>query len=86
MAEKCVAPGCADDSAVSFFAAETGRLAGRDWIPGDTIPLCFPHAADIWRTAGVTDPDQVADWLRPSAADPPNTWNPGRAYARCDRS
>jgi hypothetical protein len=52
------------------------RFAGRDWQPGDQIHLCPPHGVDVYRTVGATDPSQVAEWLRPDAADPPNTWRP----------
>jgi hypothetical protein len=70
----CIAPGCERAGEAVFTAAETGRLAGQDWSPGDTFAVCWPHANDIYATQGVTDPAGVAAWLRPDAADPPNTW------------
>lgn len=71
----CIAPGCDQPGQMTFIAAASGRLGGRDWTIGDEIPVCWPHANDIYRTQGVTDPAQIAEWLRPDAADPPNTWH-----------
>jgi hypothetical protein len=53
---------------------QTWRFAGRGWQPGEDIWLCMAHAHDVYMTIGATSPDQVAEWLRPDAADPPNTW------------
>jgi hypothetical protein len=75
----CVAPGCTSAGETVFIADAAGRLAGRDWVPGDVIELCWPHAMDVYHTIGVTDQASVAEWLRPGAADPPNTWNAVRA-------
>ena len=73
----CVAPHCTADAEPAFTVGDPGgRLAGRDWKPGDVIHLCWPHAMDVYATIGKTDPSQVAEWLRPDAADPPNTWQP----------
>jgi hypothetical protein len=79
----CVAPGCVDPGPVVFTVAtdplrpppEGGwRFAGRAWQPGDEIRLCRRHAGDVYHTQGAWYPEEVADWLRPDAADPPNTW------------
>lgn len=72
----CIAPACTADAETAFIVDGTGRLAGRDWKPGDVVRLCWPHAMDVYGTTGKTDPSQVAEWLRPDAADPPNTWRP----------
>jgi hypothetical protein len=75
----CITPGCASPAATMFTVNEPGgRLAGRDWVAGDSIELCWPHADDVFNTVGKTDPADVAPWLRPDAADPPNTWQPWR--------
>lgn len=78
----CVAPGCTGPAEVAFIAAEAGRMAGRDWLFGEEITLCWPHAADVYATQGVTDPADVAEWLRPEAAEPPNTWHGWHAVSR----
>ncbi len=75
-AHVCIAPDCHGLATTEFAAAEHGRLAGQDWSPGDKIRLCPAHAADIWSTVGKTRPEDIAPWLRPDAADPPNTWRP----------
>lgn len=77
---ECVAPDCPHIYETSFTADEEGRFAGRDWVHGDVIRLCWPHAADVYATQGVADPAKLAEWLRPDAADPPNTWHPERAW------
>lgn len=74
MTATCIAPGCNQPSGMEFIADAFGRLGGQDWKPGDKIPVCWPHAADIYQTQGATRPSQIAEWLRPDAADPPNTW------------
>lgn len=75
----CIAPDCTAEAATAFVAAEDGRLAGRDWERGDILHFCIPHAMDVYDTISRIDPSQVAEWLRPDAADPPNTWRaPGR--------
>lgn len=76
---ECVAPDCPHISETTFTADEEGRFAGRGWIRGDVIRLCWPHAADVYGSQGVADPAKLAAWLRPDAADPPNTWHPERA-------
>jgi hypothetical protein len=80
--DHCVAPGCGKRGVAEFTAAADGRLAGRDWHAGDTIAVCADHALDIYRTVGVDDPRRVAEWLRPDAADPPNTWRPNGRFIR----
>lgn len=74
----CVAPGCGAVAALTFIAAQDGRLGGQDWQEGDPIFVCMPHGTDIYKTQGAHDPSMVAEWLRPDAADPPNTWHPAR--------
>lgn len=77
-AEHCIAPDCTQRAVMEFTVAEQGRLAGQDWQPGDTIGLCAPHGMDIYAAIGATQPKEVAEWLRPESADPPNTWKPPR--------
>jgi hypothetical protein len=84
----CVAPGCSAVAETVFTVAHDPppellrpwRFAGRDWQPGDEIRLCPPHAHDVYMAQGVYDPSQVAGWLRPDAADPPNTWRGRRPW------
>lgn len=63
----CVVPGCAEKGRYTFTAAEYGRLAGREWQPGDQIRICPNHGHDIYRAQGAYGLDQLADWLRPDA-------------------
>lgn len=63
----CVAPGCNEPARLVFVAAEHGRLAGREWNPGDEVDLCPPHGCDIYRAQGVYGVDELAEWLRPDA-------------------
>ncbi|GIH20217.1 hypothetical protein [Rugosimonospora africana] len=49
-----------------FRAIAAGRLAGRDWQPGDTIALCDPHAADVYQVIDIVRPSDEPDsagWL-----------------------
>jgi hypothetical protein len=63
----CIAPGCDALAPMLFIADEYGRLAGRDWQPGNRIRLCHRHAHDVYRAQGVYGRDQLAEWLRPDA-------------------
>ena len=69
----CVVPGCNQRGRMTFTAAEQGRLAGREWQPGDEIRLCPRHGHDVYRaqmsqmSLGVV---QLADWLQPDARGP----------------
>lgn len=74
-APRCVRPGCDVEPVYVFEADAYGRLGGQDWEPGDRLHCCRDHGYDIWSTVGVTDPAGVADWLRPDADNPPNTWH-----------
>jgi hypothetical protein len=64
---RCVVPGCDALAPRLFVADEYGRLAGRDWKPGDEIRLCVDHGADVWRAQYIYEIDQLAEWLRPDA-------------------
>jgi len=72
---ECVVPGCTDKGRYIFVAAEPGRLAGRDWEPGDQIRICPRHGHDIYRAQGARGMNQLAEWLRPDA-----TWDWIDAY------
>lgn len=63
----CVAPGCAEPARLVFTVAARGRLAGRDWQPGDQVDTCPGHGNDIHRAQHVYGLDQLAEWLRPDA-------------------
>lgn len=63
----CIAPGCDSVAPMLFVAAESGRLGGRDWQPGDQIRLCSRHAQDVYAAQGVYGREQLAEWLRPDA-------------------
>ncbi len=63
----CIVPDCTDKGRLTFTAAEHGRLAGREWKPGDEIRVCHNHGHDIYRAAGARGIDQLAEWLRPDA-------------------
>lgn len=65
--KSCVVPGCPDPAREVFTAAERGRLAGREWGPGDEIDLCPPHGRDVRLAQYVHGVDQLAEWLRPDA-------------------
>jgi hypothetical protein len=67
----CVVPGCAEKAPVVFTAAESGRLAGRDWQSGDEICLCPPHGNDVYRAQYTVGVHQLAEWLRPDARPDP---------------
>lgn len=60
----CVVPGCTDKGRTQFHAAAPGRLAGRDWQPGDAINLCPPHAQDIYVAVYRFEPVHLAEWIR----------------------
>lgn len=64
---ECVVPGCAEKGRYVFTAAEYGRLAGRDWEPGQEIRICPRHGHDIYRAQGAYGLDQLAEWLQPDA-------------------
>lgn len=63
----CVVPDCTREAREVFTAAERGRLAGREWQPGDQIDLCPPHGYDVHNAQYVYGVDQLAEWLRPDA-------------------
>ncbi len=63
----CVVPDCGQHARTAFAAREHGRLAARDWQPGDVIDLCAPHANDVYRAQGEYNVDKLAAWLRPDA-------------------
>lgn len=65
--KSCIVPGCTDPAREVFTASERGRLAGREWQPGDQINLCPSHASDVRRAQYVYGVDQLAEWLRPDA-------------------
>lgn len=71
----CVVPGCNDKGRMTFTAAESGRLAGRNWQRGDEIRICHEHAHDVYLAQGTYGMKHLADWLKPDA-----TWNPLDAY------
>ncbi len=71
----CVVPDCTEKAPMVFTADEAGRLAGRQWRKGDEIRLCPPHGSDVYRSAGVYDVDQVAEWLRPDVMLPADPWS-----------
>lgn len=64
---ECVVPDCGEKAPVQFTAAGRGRLAGRDWMPGDTIDLCPAHGNDVHRAHGAYGMEQLAEWLRADA-------------------
>jgi hypothetical protein len=63
----CVVSGCTAKGTTNYTAAGRGRLAGRDWEPGDRIDLCPAHGYDVLHAQGVYGVDQLAAWLRPDA-------------------
>lgn len=63
---ECVAPGCTDKAPVEYVAAERGKLAGKQWEPGDKIRLCPEHGYDVFAAQG-QDGDQLPDWLKADA-------------------
>jgi hypothetical protein len=67
---QCVVPGCKEKARETFTAAEHGRLAGRDWRPGDKIRVCPRHGYDIRQAQYAQGMDELAEWLRPDA-----TWD-----------
>lgn len=71
----CVVPGCHDKGRLTFTAAESGRLAGREWKRGDEIRLCHNHGHDVYCAQGAYGMGNLADWLKPDA-----TWNALDAY------
>jgi hypothetical protein len=71
----CVVPDCGEKGRQTFTAAEPGRLAGREWQPGDKIRLCPRHGYDVARAAGARGMDELPDWLKADA-----TWDPLDLY------
>lgn len=65
--KSCVVPGCTEPPRLVFTAAESGRLAGREWRVGDEVDTCPGHGNDIFRAQYVYGVDQLAEWLRPDA-------------------
>lgn len=63
----CVVPDCGEKGRLTFVAAESGRLAGREWRRGDEIRLCPRHGYDVARAAGARGMDQLPDWLKGDA-------------------
>lgn len=63
----CIVPGCQEKAPLMFKAAEYGRLAGRDWVPGQEIRVCPDHGQDIYRAQGARGVDELAEWLKPDA-------------------
>jgi hypothetical protein len=63
----CVVPGCTSPARMTYTAAGFGRLAGRDWKPGQEILMCPAHSCDMLRARGVTDREQLPGWLRADA-------------------
>jgi hypothetical protein len=63
----CVVPDCDLLAPTVFTAAEAGRLAGRNWLPGDQIELCQPHADDVYRAMSTQARTDLARWLLPDA-------------------
>lgn len=72
---QCVVPGCTNKGRYTFTAAERGRLAGRDWQPGDEIRICPDHGHDVLLAQGAYGMDQLAEWLKPDAR-----WDPLDLY------
>ncbi|MEV7013246.1 hypothetical protein [Streptosporangium sp. NPDC051022] len=68
----CVVPGCGTRAVEAFMVREYGRLAGRDWKPGEMIDLCGAHSHDV-RQAEHLPHDQIAEWLRPDLKPDPTT-------------
>jgi hypothetical protein len=76
---ECVAPGCSEKGPLIFHAAASGRLAGRDWTPGDAINLCPKHAHDVYMVVPGCSVEDLAEWLRPDARrDAFDTYDRGR--------
>lgn len=64
---ECLVPDCEDKARLVFVAAENGRLAGRDWRPGDQIRLCPRHGHDVYATSGIYGVENLPEWLRADA-------------------
>lgn len=69
----CVRPGCDTTATVTTIAAGVGRLAGRDWRPGDLVDFCPDDMAAILDAQTAVHRDDLPEWLavdaKPTDAD-----------------
>jgi hypothetical protein len=66
-AHDCVRPGCGKRARTALHVYAPLRLAGRDWMPGEFVDLCWPHYDELYRAATQAETlggplDRLREW------------------------